>query len=121
MRKVRELIAKASQDFELAKMHKQVREYVTATMLYNRAVEKILTALFISRTKREPPKNASIDYLARKNRSAGRGCGVHNIPGRERAGRDECEWFYGSSGCGHGCRRGRKEGILHGWPCKKAS
>lgn len=66
MRRVRELIAKASQDFELAKMHKQVKEYVTATILYNRAVEKVLTALFISRTRKEPPRNASIDYLARK-------------------------------------------------------
>jgi HEPN domain-containing protein len=66
MRRARELVAKASQDFELAKMHKQVKEYVTATILYNRAVEKVLKALFISRTKREPPKNASISYLARR-------------------------------------------------------
>ncbi|HIH50612.1 MAG: HEPN domain-containing protein [Candidatus Micrarchaeaceae archaeon] len=66
MKRVRELVAKASQDFELAKRHKQVKEYVTATILYNRAVEKVLKALFISRTRKEPPKNASIDYLARR-------------------------------------------------------
>ena len=39
---------------------------MTATILYNRAVEKVLKALFISRTRKEPPKNASIDYLARR-------------------------------------------------------
>lgn len=65
MKRVRELVAKASQDFELAKRHKQVKEYVTATILYNRAVEKVLKALFIS-SRKEPPKNASIDYLARR-------------------------------------------------------
>jgi HEPN domain-containing protein len=64
MRKVRELVVKASQDFELAKAHKQLREYVTATVLYNKAVEKVLKALFISKTRKEPPANASIDYLA---------------------------------------------------------
>jgi HEPN domain-containing protein len=66
MKKVRELVAKASQDFELAKTHARVREYATATVLYNKAVEKVLKALFINKTKREPPANASIEYLARR-------------------------------------------------------
>lgn len=66
MKKVRDLIAKASKDFELAKRHKSIKEYVTATVLYNKAVEKVLKALFISKTKRDPPENASIEYLARR-------------------------------------------------------
>lgn len=66
MRKVRELMAKAMKDFELAKKHKQTKEYVTATTLYTNAVEKVLKALFISKTKRDPPRNATIHYLARR-------------------------------------------------------
>lgn len=65
MRSVRGLIARASRDFELAKGYKQIKEYVTATLLYTRSVEEALRALFIRSTRREPPKNASITYLAR--------------------------------------------------------
>ena len=64
MKKAKELIARASKDFELAKRHKQVKDYVTATILYTSAVEKVLKALFINRTKKDPPKNASLQYLA---------------------------------------------------------
>jgi HEPN domain-containing protein len=63
--KSRELIAKASKDFELAKGYRQVRDFVTASLLYNKAVEKVLKAIYISKSKREPPANASISYLAR--------------------------------------------------------
>ena len=66
MGRVRELIANAAKDLELAKRHKKVKEYVTATLLYNSAVEKVLRALFISKTKREPPANATAEYLARR-------------------------------------------------------
>ena len=64
MRQVRELVRKAWKDFELAKRHRRIKEYVTATLLYNTAVEKVLTALFINKTRRSPPANASIEYLA---------------------------------------------------------
>jgi len=66
MGKVRELIAKASKDFELAEKHRRLREYVVATLLYNKAVEKVLKALFITRTRKNPPASASVDYLARR-------------------------------------------------------
>lgn len=62
----RDLIAKASKDFELAKGYRQLRDYVTATLLYNTAVEKILKALYINKSKKQPPANASIDYLAKQ-------------------------------------------------------
>ncbi|MDE1870947.1 MAG: HEPN domain-containing protein [Candidatus Micrarchaeota archaeon] len=65
MRSVRGLIVRASRDFELAKGYKQIREYVTATLLYTKSIEEALRALFISRTRRVPPKDASITYLAR--------------------------------------------------------
>lgn len=64
MKKARELVKKAWKDFELAKKHRQIKEYVTATLLYNTAVEKVLTALFINKTRKAPPANASIGYLA---------------------------------------------------------
>jgi HEPN domain-containing protein len=64
-KRIRDLIAKASNDFELATKHKQIKEYVTATLLYNSAVEKVLKALFMSRTKKQPPANVSIEYLAK--------------------------------------------------------
>ena len=64
--KIRDLVDTASKDFELAKERRSLRDYVTATLLYNKAVEKILRALFISRVKKSPPKNVSIDYLAQR-------------------------------------------------------
>ena len=64
MGKVKDLIANASRDFEVAKARKGVRDYVTAIVLYNKAVEKVLKALFITKTHKEPPRNASIGYLA---------------------------------------------------------
>lgn len=63
--RIRELIHRASKDFELAKGMMQIKDYVVATLLYNKAIEKMLKALFISKTKREPPANASIEYLAK--------------------------------------------------------
>ncbi|MGI0100868.1 MAG: HEPN domain-containing protein [Candidatus Micrarchaeaceae archaeon] len=63
---IRELISRASKDIELAKRHRKTKEYMTATILYNNAVEKVLKALFISKKKRSPPANASISYLARQ-------------------------------------------------------
>lgn len=66
MRKERELVARAARDFELAKRYKQLQEYMTATLLYTKAVEKMLRALFINKKRREPPVNASIRYLARE-------------------------------------------------------
>jgi HEPN domain-containing protein len=63
---IRGLIARAAKDLELAKRHRKIKEYVTAILLYNKAVEKSLKAFFISKTKREPPANASIEYLAKR-------------------------------------------------------
>lgn len=64
MRRIKDLVAKAKRDFELARKHKQIKEYATATILYASAIKNVLKALFISRTRKEPPKNASVQYLA---------------------------------------------------------
>ena len=66
MGKVKELIANASRDFEEAKSRKSVSDYVTAIVLYNKAVEKVLRAFFITKVHKEPPADASIGYLAKK-------------------------------------------------------
>ena len=64
--RIRGLIARASKDIELAKGYMQLKEYVTAALLYNKAVEKVMQALFISKTRKKPPANASLEYLAKR-------------------------------------------------------
>ncbi len=62
------LLKKATRDFELAKKYKDGRELITASLLYNRATERVLKALFIKKNRRQPPEKASIAYLAMKAR-----------------------------------------------------
>ncbi len=66
VRKGVDLLRKAVKDFELAKKYRDAKEYVTASMLYRNATEKVLKSLVMQKSKREPPKNASIEYLASK-------------------------------------------------------
>ncbi len=60
------LLKEAAKDFELAKKYKDGKELITASLLYNRATEMVLKALFIKKTRRQPPEKASIAYLAMK-------------------------------------------------------
>lgn len=64
IRKGVDLVRKAAQDFELAKRYRDAREYITASILYRKATEKALKALYQQSKNREPPKNASMEYLA---------------------------------------------------------
>jgi len=64
--RIRGLIARASRDLELAKRCMQIKEYVTANLLYSKAMEKVLKALFLYKIKKQPPINASIGYLAKE-------------------------------------------------------
>jgi HEPN domain-containing protein len=57
------LIRNAGRDFRLAERYEKRREYVTASILYRRAVEKTLRALFIRHEHKGPPANASFGYL----------------------------------------------------------
>ncbi|MDE1868717.1 MAG: HEPN domain-containing protein [Candidatus Micrarchaeota archaeon] len=66
MKKVRTLIQRAAEDLELARRYERVKEYATAAILYNKAIEKALKAMFISKMRREPPVNVSIEYLSGK-------------------------------------------------------
>ncbi|HVC58319.1 MAG TPA: hypothetical protein VND15_02490 [Candidatus Acidoferrales bacterium] len=68
MRKVRALMARAVSDLELGERYARLKEDAVASLLYRKAREKVLKALFISRTKREPPTNVSVRYLAGKVR-----------------------------------------------------
>ncbi len=63
--KLRDLVSRASKDFQLAKGKLRIGEYSAANALYGNAMEKVLSALFIKRMNRNPPKNVSIGYLAR--------------------------------------------------------
>ena len=67
MRRIRrgvDLIKRAAQDFELAKRYGDAKEYITASILYRKATEKILKALYTQRKNREPPKSASMEFMA---------------------------------------------------------
>lgn len=67
MRRIRkgvDLIKRAAQDFELAKKYGETKEYITASILYRKATEKILKALYTERKNREPPKSASVEFMA---------------------------------------------------------
>lgn len=66
MGKTRELVKRAIADFELARRYRDARESFTASLLYKRAAEKVLRALFIKSMHHEPPKRASIVYMAKK-------------------------------------------------------
>jgi len=64
MRDIRSLVARALKDMELAKRYRQRKEYAATTLLYNKAIEKVLKALFISKKRKDPPLGASAVYLA---------------------------------------------------------
>lgn len=64
MRKGLSLVKRAARDFELARKYKDAREYITASILYRKATEKVLRALFIASRRKKPPVSASIEYLA---------------------------------------------------------
>ncbi len=59
-----DLVRKAVKDLELARRYKDAKELVTASLLYNSAIERVLRALVMARTKKDPPQKASMSYLA---------------------------------------------------------
>lgn len=59
------LIEKANRDFELAKGYSSRGDVEVATLLYNKAVERVLRALYMRRRGRTPPRGATISYIAR--------------------------------------------------------
>jgi HEPN domain-containing protein len=68
MERISEMLVGASKDFDLAKRYKQAGEFTIAALLYTEATEKILKALFVRENRKEPPIDASIEYLALKTR-----------------------------------------------------
>ncbi len=64
MKRGTELIKKAVKDFELARKYGDAKEYITASILYRTATEKVLKALYQYRKNKNPPSNATIEYLA---------------------------------------------------------
>ena len=68
IRKVRKLVASAMRDLEMGERYARLKEDAVASLLYKKARERVLKALFMIRTKREPPVNVSERYLANKVR-----------------------------------------------------
>ncbi len=64
MRKGVDLVRNAMRDFELARKYRDAKEYLTASILYRKATEKVLKALFLQYRRKSPPANASLEYLA---------------------------------------------------------
>ena len=64
MRRGIDLLKNAAKDFELARKYRDAREYITASILYRKATEKVLRALFIAKRRKTPPSNATLEYLA---------------------------------------------------------
>ena len=64
---IRGLVTNALKDMDLAKRYRHRREYTTATLLYSKAIEKVLSALYMSRERKDPPNGASVVYLAKKS------------------------------------------------------
>ncbi len=58
------LLKKARRDFEIARRYREAKEFVKASIIYNSAIERVLTALYRRKTHRNPPKSASLAYLA---------------------------------------------------------
>jgi HEPN domain-containing protein len=67
MRPTKEVLLKlAGEDFDLAGKYRNAGELLTASFLYNKAIELALRAMFIGKNSRTPPTAASIKYLAEK-------------------------------------------------------
>lgn len=62
------MVRGAARDFELARKYRDAREYLTASILYRKATEKVLRALFIAKLKKTPPSGATIGYMAMQAR-----------------------------------------------------
>jgi HEPN domain-containing protein len=63
---IRGLVTNALKDMDLAQRYKRRREYATVTLLYSKAIEKVLAALYMSKERKDPPAGASVVYLAKK-------------------------------------------------------
>jgi hypothetical protein len=62
-RRVRALVAHAMRDLELGERYEHMRDDAVASVLYQKARERVLKALFMVRMKRNPPANVSLRYL----------------------------------------------------------
>jgi HEPN domain-containing protein len=65
---IRFLVARALRDMELAERYRQRRQYATTTLLYSKAIDRVLRALSISKGRKNPPVGASAAYMAARMR-----------------------------------------------------
>ena len=60
------VVDEACRNFELAKQYRGTGNAEASMLLYNKAVELAIKALYVKRTGRSPPKGASVTYMARR-------------------------------------------------------
>ena len=58
------LIKGAKRNFELARRYRSAGNSAVATLLYSKAVQGVLRALYLRRNGRDAPEEASLGYLA---------------------------------------------------------
>ncbi len=62
----KDAVGEAYRNFELAKRYRGAGNAEAAMLLYNKAVELAIKALYVKGTGRNPPKGASATYMARR-------------------------------------------------------
>ena len=65
MKSFRGLVSESVKDFRSAKRYREIKEYATAAFLYGKSIEMALRAMFVKRARKQPPRGASLEYLAR--------------------------------------------------------
>jgi HEPN domain-containing protein len=64
MGKDSELIRGASKNLELARKYRSTGDVAVATLLYNKAISGVMHALYLRKTGRRAPPDASLEYLS---------------------------------------------------------
>jgi HEPN domain-containing protein len=57
-------IKKARKDLELARKYRSKGDIAVATLLYNKAISAVMRSLYLKRTGRHAPPDASLEYMS---------------------------------------------------------
>jgi HEPN domain-containing protein len=66
MAKGSDQIRMAQKDLELAREYKSNGDIAVATLLYNKAISRVMRSLYYRKTGRHAPREASVGYLSSK-------------------------------------------------------
>jgi hypothetical protein len=66
MRRDKDLIKGANRNLELARKYRNRGDIAVATLLYNKAISGVMHALYVRKTGRSAPPDATVQYLSSK-------------------------------------------------------